>query len=238
MHDRDQAILRRIVVPIENTMATDPACGMEVDPITSSVTVEYEGELYYFCSDGCKEQFESDPQRFAETAIPALDQQGGVRAPRLSSDSTSGTFELHVHHDDHVDVGDEVILTKTIAEEDVNRFAVATSDTNALHLNEYFASRTRFGNRIVHGTLVAGLISAALASLPGITIYLSQSLEFRGPVFIGETITARCRINEWIEDNKYRLTTRVENETGEAVITGSATVLVDELPFGGGPRDE
>jgi len=217
-------------------MVTDPACGMEVDPLTASVTAEYDGQLYYFCSDGCREQFEKDPQRFAESTTPAFGQRDGVRSPRLSSESAGGTFELRVHHDDHVDVGDEVALTKTISEDDVNRFAVATSDTNALHLNEEFASHTRFGDRIVHGTLVAGLISAALASLPGITIYLSQSLEFHGPVFIGEMVTARCQIDERIDGSKYRLATRVAKETGETVIDGSATVLIDELPLSA--RDE
>ncbi|SER42353.1 Acyl dehydratase [Natrinema salaciae] len=209
---------------------------MEVDPLAASVTAEYDSQLYYFCSDGCREQFEKSPQRFAESAIPAIGQRDGVRSPRLSSGSAGGSFELHVHHDDHVDVGDEVVLTKTISEDDVNRFAVATSDTNALHLNEVFASRTRFENRIVHGTLVAGLISAALASLPGITIYLSQSLEFHGPVFIGESVTASCQIDERVDERRYRLTTRVAKETGETVIDGSATVLIDELPLS--TRDE
>ncbi|SIS18164.1 MaoC/PaaZ C-terminal domain-containing protein [Natronorubrum thiooxidans] len=212
-------------------MATDPACGMEVDPLTSSITAEYDGQLYHFCSDGCKEQFKNDPQRFVEAALPALDKQDGVTTSRLASESTSGTFELHTHHDDRVDVGDEVTLTKTITEADVERFAALTSDTNALHLNERFASRTRFGSRIVHGTLVSGLISAALASLPGITIYLSQSLEFHGPVFIGETVTARCRIDDQLDEDKYRLTTRVENDAGTSVLDGTATVLIDELPL-------
>jgi len=214
-------------------MVTDPACGMEVDPLESTVTVEYGGRLYSFCSEGCREQFEKDPEQYLENAISALDRPDGVRTPRLSSESTGGTFELHVHHDDRVDVGDEVMLTKTITEADVNRFAMATSDTNALHLNEQFAGRTRFDGRIVHGTLVAGLISAALASLPGITIYLSQSLEFNGPVAIGETVTARCQISERIEGDRYRLLTSVENEAGDAVIDGSATVLIDPLPIEG-----
>lgn len=209
---------------------------MEVDPLTSSVTYEYDGQVYYFCSNGCKDQFETDPQRFAESAVSAFDQQDGVRTPRLPSESAGGTFELDVQHHEHVDVGDEVRLTKTITEDDVTRFAVATSDTNALHLNEEFASRTRFGGRIVHGTLVAGLISAALASLPGITIYISQSLEFHGPVSIGETVTARCQIDDRIDGDRYRLATRVEKDTGETVIDGSATVLIDDLPFG--TRDE
>jgi len=79
-----------------------------------------------------------------------------------------------------------VALTKTISEDDVNRFAVATSDTNALHLNEEFASHTRFGDRIVHGTLVAGLISAALASLRGLRSTFPNRSSFTGPSSSGK----------------------------------------------------
>lgn len=81
----------------------------------------------------------------------------------------------------------------------------------------------------MHGTLVAGLVSAALASLPGITIYVSQSLEFRKPVSVGETVSARCRIDNRLQENTYRLTTRVKNDDGEPVIDGTATALIDEL---------
>ncbi|QFU84727.1 hotdog family protein [Natronorubrum aibiense] len=63
------------------------------------------------------------------------------------------------------------------------------------------------------------------------TIYFSQSLEFYGPVFIGETVTARCRSDEQLDGNRYRLTTRVENETEETIFDGTATVLIDELPL-------
>lgn len=90
--------------------------------------------------------------------------------------------------------------------------------------------RTRFGRRIVHGTLVAGLISAALASLPGITVYLTQSLEFRRPVAIGETLTTTCYVAEELDEGRYCLTTRIEKEDGTLVINGTATVLIDDLP--------
>jgi acyl dehydratase/YHS domain-containing protein len=204
---------------------------MEVDPIQSSVTTEYDGTLYYFCSEGCKHQFEQDPERFVDGTSPTLATQDGVTTPRLTSESSGGTFELHTQQEDELGVGDTVTLRKTITDDDVHQFAIATSDTNALHLNEQFARRTRFEGRIVHGTLVAGLISAALASFPGITIYLSQSLEFHGPVSIGETATAHCRIDDRIESNRYRLTTTVETEAGKTVIDGTATVLIDELPL-------
>jgi acyl dehydratase/CBS domain-containing protein len=129
-----------------------------------------------------------------------------------------------------IDVGDTVTFSKTVAEEDVRAFAEASGDTNRLHLEAPFAAKTRFGERIAHGTLVAGLISAALARLPGLTIYLSQDLSFLGPVQIGERITAECAVIEHLGKDQYRLSTEVLGSDGEAVIEGEAVVISDVIP--------
>jgi len=126
-------------------------------------------------------------------------------------------------------VGDRVEFTKTIFEDDVQAFAAASGDTNPLHLDDEFASKTRFKGRIAHGTLVGGLISAGLARLPGLTIYLSQDLEFHNPVRVGDRLTAVCEIVEDLGDDQYRLTTRVR-DGDTVIIDGEAVVLVDELP--------
>ena len=133
-------------------------------------------------------------------------------------------------------VGDRVAFTKRINEADVRTFAEASGDTNRLHLEETFASGTRFGRRIVHGTLVSGLISAALARLPGLTIYLSQDLVFLSPVDIGERVTAVCEVVEEFGPRKYELTTDVHGVDGERVVEGEATVLVDDIPETDGSR--
>jgi acyl dehydratase len=128
---------------------------------------------------------------------------------------------------DDLGVGDYVRFSKPLVDADVNAFAQASGDTNRLHLEDAFAEGTRFKGRIVHGTLVAGTISAALARLPGLTIYLSQDLEFNAPVRIGETVTAECEIVEDLGEHRYRLTTVVYDEEGSAVIDGEAVVLID-----------
>jgi 3-hydroxybutyryl-CoA dehydratase len=126
-------------------------------------------------------------------------------------------------------VGDRVEFSKTITDDDVRAFAAASGDTNPLHLDDEFAEKTRFRGRIAHGTLVGGLISAGLARLPGLTIYLSQDLEFHNPVRIGDRLTAVCEIVEDLGDDQYRLTTRVLDED-TVIIDGEAVVLVDEPP--------
>ncbi|MHC3438690.1 MaoC family dehydratase [Natrialbaceae archaeon A-gly3] len=127
-------------------------------------------------------------------------------------------------------VGDVVRFTKTFTDGDVTTFAISSGDTNRLHLEDTYADGTRFGGRILHGTLVAGTISAALARLPGLTVYLSQDLEFQAPVEPGDTVTAECTIIEDLGNDQYRLSTTVSDADGEAVIDGEAVVLVDEHP--------
>ena len=142
--------------------------------------------------------------------------------PEWSVSTNATTF-------DDIDVGTFVEFTKTISEADVERFAAASGDTNPLHLDESFAGETRFGDTIAHGTLVGGLISAALARLPGLVVYLSQDLEFRSPVRIGDRVTARVEIVETLDDGRYRLETTVV-DGDETIIDGEAVVLIDEPP--------
>lgn len=139
-------------------------------------------------------------------------------------------FECMCASDAEVSVGDRVTFAKTIREQDVRAFAAASGDTNRLHLDDEYAEGTRFGRRIAHGTLVGGLISAALARLPGVTIYLSQDLSFLSAVGVGDRVTATCEIVESLDGDKYELTTDVLDADDERVIEGQAVVLVDPAP--------
>jgi 3-hydroxybutyryl-CoA dehydratase len=108
---------------------------------------------------------------------------------------------LTIRERTHFDIGEEASLTRTIGEADVAAYARISGDENPIHLDETYAQGTRFGGRIVHGMLIAGLISAVLGNkLPGPgAIYLSQILRFTAPVRVGETVTVRVRVTEWDE---------------------------------------
>lgn len=155
-----------------------------------------------------------------------------VSAPvtELSYGSPEWVMERSVDSRTELGVGEYVEFTKPLTDADVHAFAQASGDTNRLHLDERFAANSRFGGRIVHGTLVGGLISAALARLPGLTIYLSESLQFKGPATIGSVLTARCEIVEDLGEDKYRLTAEVTTAEGATLIDGEAVVLIDEMP--------
>jgi acyl dehydratase len=139
------------------------------------------------------------------------------------------TFDYRGTDEATVSVGDVARFTKPISAEDVAEFAHATGDTNRVHLDDAYAEGTRFERRIAHGVLSMGVISAALARLPGLVIYLSQELSFTAPVDIGASVTAECTVAEDLGDGRYRLDTVVDAD-GERVVEGDAVVLVDEMP--------
>ena len=89
-----------------------------------------------------------------------------------------------------IKIGDEASLTRTITEVHIVNYAGLTGDMNPVHVDAEHAARSMFGERIAHGMLVAGLISAVLGTqLPGPnSIYLGQDLKFVAPVMIGDTV--------------------------------------------------
>jgi len=128
-----------------------------------------------------------------------------------------------------IQIGDHATLTRTITDEMVVAYADLVGDHNPVHLDEAFAATTRFGHRIAHGMLVAGLISTVIASdLPGPgSVYLGQTLQFKAPVYLGDTITARIEVIKVREDKPIvTLATVCTNQDGNNVIEGEAVVLV------------
>jgi len=174
-----------------------------------------------------------EANRGAAEALGVLgerDAPEGAALPSVAYRRSDWSFERSVDRAEDIGVGTTVSFSKSITDEDVRDFARASGDTNRLHLDEEFAARSRFGERIAHGTLVAGVISSALARLPGLTIYLSQDVQYLGPVPVGERVRASCEVVEDLGGDRYRLTTVVTDESDEMVIDGEAVVLIDDLP--------
>jgi 3-hydroxybutyryl-CoA dehydratase len=125
-------------------------------------------------------------------------------------------------------VGQSAELVRTVTEADIVAFAQVTGDTNPVHLDADYAATTSFGERIAHGMLSAGYISAVLGtSLPGPgAVYLSQSLAFKRPVKIGAEVTARVTVTA-IDEAKARVTLDTACLVGgKAVVGGEAVVMV------------
>jgi 3-hydroxybutyryl-CoA dehydratase len=127
--------------------------------------------------------------------------------------------------------GEKASRTTLISDEMIRAFAGLTGDTNPVHLDDAYAAGTRFGRRIAHGMIAAGLISATLANdLPGPgTIYLSQTLQFKAPVYPGDTITTTVEVKSARLDKPIvTLTTTCKNQSDAVVLEGEAVVLVSK----------
>lgn len=125
-------------------------------------------------------------------------------------------------------VGQTASIGKTITEADILMFAAVSMDTNPVHINAEAAKASIFKERIAHGMLSAGLISAVLGTqLPGPgTIYMGQTLRFRAPVRIGDTVTATVEVTA-LDPAKKRATLKTTcTVAGKAVIEGEAQVQV------------
>ena len=126
-----------------------------------------------------------------------------------------------------IKVGDEASISRTITEAHIVAFAGLTGDMNPLHVDAEYAAKSMFGERIAHGMLVAGLISAVLGmQLPGPNcIYLGQDLKFTAPVKIGDTVTVAVTVTDKRDDKKIiTLRTTATNQRGEMVVDGSAVI--------------
>jgi 3-hydroxybutyryl-CoA dehydratase len=173
----------------------------------------------------------------AQTAPPASFEQnrsaGDFTPPRNAlstlSDGKAGAQTMaEIYFFEDLTVGLTAKFSKTITEADIVLFAAVTGDTNPMHLDAEYAATSIFKERIAHGMLAAGLITKVLGTqLPGPgTIYMSQTLKFRAPVKIGETVTAIVEVAA-LHPEKHRATLKtVCLVKGEPVLEGEAYVSV------------
>lgn len=128
---------------------------------------------------------------------------------------------------DEIKIGDSGSFTKTITETDVYNYAGVSGDFNPAHINQAEAEKSMFKARIAHGMLSASLISTVFGTIfpgPG-TIYVSQNLNFKAPVFFGDTITATCEATEKVNEKMMKFKTTCTNQDGKVVIDGEAILM-------------
>ena len=129
-------------------------------------------------------------------------------------------------------IGMTETYSKEVKSSDVVGFAEISGDRNPIHLSEHFAAKTPFGGRIAHGLYTASLISAVIGTrLPGPgAIYISQTLNFKAPVRIGDVVEASVEVFELVEKgHRAKLVCRCK--VGDTlVLEGEALVKVPQRP--------
>ena len=141
-------------------------------------------------------------------------------------------MERNIYCFEDLQLGMEASFQKTVSESDIITFANVSGDKNPVHLDAGYAARTMFKERIAHGMLTASYISAVFGmEMPGPgAIYISQTLNFRAPVKIGDVVIAKVKVVELIEGKRRA---RFECQclvAGKAVLEGEAVLMVPARP--------
>jgi 3-hydroxybutyryl-CoA dehydratase len=123
-------------------------------------------------------------------------------------------------------VGQKCSFSEVVDDKLVRGFADLIGDHNPIHVDDAFAKKTKFGQRIAHGGILFGIVSKVLAmDLPGNgTVFLTQVVNFRAPVFINDKITLEVVLTDLLEKNGAKLSTVIKKQTGQVVMDGEATV--------------
>lgn len=139
------------------------------------------------------------------------------------------SYEDQIKKWDDLQIGDSASFTKTMTETDVIMWVGLTGDMNPIHIDKEYSKDTRFGDVLVPGLMVAGLISTVVTQATFGNVYANQSIKFVKPVYIGDTITATATIVEKIEKkHMVKLETRCVNQKDELVMIGEGMEYILE----------
>jgi 3-hydroxybutyryl-CoA dehydratase len=137
-----------------------------------------------------------------------------------------------VYYFEDLELGMEASFARTVTAADILAFAQVTGDWNPVHLDTEYAARTVFREPIAHGMLTAGYISAVFGSeMPGPgAIYVSQTLNFRAPVKIGDQVVAKVRVVELYPVKRRARFDCICEVGGKTVLEGEAVLMVPARP--------
>ncbi len=144
------------------------------------------------------------------------------------SDAQRELSQCYGYDFDQLAVGMTAAIGRTVSEADILMFAGVSGDTNPVHVDEEFAASTMFGGRIAHGMLSASYVSTVFGTrLPGPgCIYLSQSLHFKAPVKVGDTVEARVTLTELNAEKRRMKFSTVCTVAGKVVLDGEAELMI------------
>ncbi len=166
---------------------------------------------------------DTDAHEKPSVAPPGVDKTTSLRVQESLQYVENRTY-------DEIRVGDSATLSRTLKPQDIQLFAVMSGDVNPAHVDEEFASSAMFHGVIAHGMWGGALISAVLGTeLPGPgTIFLDQTLSFKAPVRVGDTIDVRIAVNAKLPRGRLVLACTCTNQHGKIAIEGEARVIAPD----------
>jgi len=142
-----------------------------------------------------------------------------------------GTTPKSVYFEE-LSVGQEASTSNTVTADVIRAFADVSGDRNPVHLDPDYAAKTMFKERIAHGMLSAAFISAVFGmELPGPgAIYISQTMNFKAPVKIGDVVVTTVKVAELVPEKKRARFDCVCTVNGKPVVQGEAVLMVPARP--------
>lgn len=136
--------------------------------------------------------------------------------------------EMYGYNFEELKEGMTAAVSRTVGEADILMFAGVSGDTNPVHMDAEFAASTMFGGRIAHGMLSAAFISTVFGTrLPGPgCIYLSQTLKFKAPVKVGDTVVARVTLTSLKPEKRRAVFATVCTVGATEVLSGEAEIFL------------
>lgn len=129
-----------------------------------------------------------------------------------------------------IEVGMKASYSQTITDADIKAYARISGDHNPVHVDSEYAAESRFGRRIAHGLMSAGFFSAIFGTrIPGPgCVYVSQSLHFLRPVYIGDTVKAEVEVTKVDIAKRHVFFNTICSVQGKKVISGAAEIFIPE----------
>lgn len=129
---------------------------------------------------------------------------------------------------EEIGIGMSASYSQTITDADIKAFAGISGDRNPVHLDEHYAENSRYKKRIAHGLMTASYFSALFGTkIPGEgCVYISQSLNFKKPIYIGDTVIATVEVVKIdLEKNRvfFKTICKVKNKI---VTDGEAEIFI------------
>ncbi len=135
---------------------------------------------------------------------------------------------------EEIEVGMTGEYSRVLTAADIEKFSEVSGDVNPIHLDDAYAKSSIFGERISHGILTAGYISATFANeFPGPGwIYVNQSLRFKAPVKIGDEVHTQVTVARCVPEKQF-VEFKTVCKVGDAVVLdGEATLMAPRLVTG------
>jgi len=132
---------------------------------------------------------------------------------------------------EEITLGMKASFSQTITDADIKGFAALSGDKNPVHIDEHYAESSRYKKRIAHGLLTASFFSAIFGTkIPGEgCVYVSQTLNFKRPVYINDTVTAEVTVFE-IDLEKRRVLFNTTCKVKNKVVTdGVAEIFIPQI---------